>query len=192
MPAQERAMTRNSSAAIVIIIAGVFGALGGRAISAQDKYTVKVPNGLAFSEFWGYEDWQTVTVSQFESQNTIRAILANPVMIKAYKEGVPGNGKPFPNGSKIAKILWSSKKVTDAPWSASAPDTMVDGLKAVEFIEKDSKKFPDTHGWGYAEFAYDAASDTFKPAVNDAKCGAQCHEIAGAAKDYIFNGYAKR
>jgi hypothetical protein len=74
----------------------------------------------------------------------------------------------------------------------STPDTMVDTLKFVEFIEKDTKRFPDTHGWGYAEFAYDAASDTFKPAVNDAKCGAQCHEIAGPAKDYIFNAYAKR
>jgi hypothetical protein len=68
----------------------------------------------------------------------------------------------------------------------------VDTLKFVELIEKDTKRFPDTHGWGYAEFAYDAASDTFKPAVNDAKCGAQCHEIAGPAKDYIFNAYAKR
>jgi hypothetical protein len=74
----------------------------------------------------------------------------------------------------------------------NTPDTMADTLKVVELIEKDAKRFPDTHGWGYAEFAYDAASDTFKPAVNGAKCGAQCHEIAGPARDYIFNAYAKR
>ena len=40
--------------------------LGGRVISAQDKYTLQVPNGLAFSEFRGYEGWQTVSISQTE------------------------------------------------------------------------------------------------------------------------------
>ena len=185
-------MTRISSTATVIISAVVVAVLGGGAMSAQDKYTVKVPNGLSFSDFRGYEDWQTVTVSQIESSNLLRAILANPVMINAYKAGVPGNGKPFPDGSKIAKLEWTQKKVTDAPWSPSTPDTMVDTLKFVEFIEKDGKRFPDTHGWGYAEFAYDASSDTFKPAVNDATCGARCHEIAGRPRDYIFNAYAKR
>ena len=180
---------------LIVIIAAALAVLGGSVISAQDKpqdkYTLKVPNGPAFSDFRGYEGWQTVTVSQTEAANVIRVILANPVMIKASRAGIPGNGKPFPDGSKIAKILWTPKKVTDAPFSASTPDTMVDTLKAVEFIEKDSKRFPDTHGWGYAEFAYDAASDTFKPAVSDAKCGAKCHELA-AAKDYIFNAYARR
>jgi hypothetical protein len=76
--------------------------VGGWAISAQDKYTVKVPNGLAFSEFRGYEAWQDVSISQ--NGNLMAATLANPVMIKAYLAGVPGNGKPFPDGSKMAKI----------------------------------------------------------------------------------------
>ena len=48
---------------LMVIIAVVLAVLGGRAISAQDKYTVQVPNGLAFSEFRGNEDWQTVSVS---------------------------------------------------------------------------------------------------------------------------------
>ena len=51
---------------LMVMIAVVLAVLGGRAISAQDKYTVQVPNGLAFSEFRGYEDWQTVSVSQTE------------------------------------------------------------------------------------------------------------------------------
>ena len=98
---------------LMVIIAVVLAVLGGRAISAQDKYTVQVPNGLAFSEFRGYEDWQTVAVSQTE--DALAAILANPVMIDAYRAGVPGNGKPFPDGSKIAKIHWKPKKSTEAP-----------------------------------------------------------------------------
>jgi hypothetical protein len=48
------------------VVAGVLAVMGGRAISAQDKYTVKVPGGLAFSEFRGYEAWQTISVSRNE------------------------------------------------------------------------------------------------------------------------------
>ena len=139
-------------------IAGVFAAMGGWAIAAQDKYTLKVPNGLAFSDFKGYEDWQAVGPSHTDAQNVMRLIVANPVMINAYKEGIPGNGKPFPEGSKIAKIEWRPKKLSDPPFSASTPDTVPGDLIAVEFIEKDSKRFPDTHGWGYGTFDHDPAS----------------------------------
>ena len=55
--------------------------LGGIALAAQDKYTVKVPDGLAFSEFRGYEGWQVVATSQ--NDNLVAVILANPVMIDA-------------------------------------------------------------------------------------------------------------
>ena len=188
--------------AMIAVITGVFAAMGGWAIYAQDKqdrYTLKVPGGLAFSEFKGYEDWQAVGPSQTDAQNVIRLILANPAMVDAYKKGVPANGKPFPEGSKIAKIEWRPKKLTNPPFSASTPDTVPGDLIEVEFIEKDSKRFSDTHGWGYAMFDYDAASGTFTPATsaskppqgNDAKCGAACHTLA-ASRDYIFTAYAKR
>jgi hypothetical protein len=168
----------------------------GAAISAQDKYTVKVPGGLAFSEFKGYEDWQTVSVSKTE--HAFAVILANPVMIEAYRAGIPGNGKPFPEGSKIAKIHWDPVKSEDAP----DPTTEVPGKQAnVDFIVKDSKRFaePDSGGWGYAAFIYDTASDTFSPADdkdvppqgNDAKCGVACHILA-QPKDHIFTEYARR
>jgi Cytochrome P460 len=179
--------------AVIVIIALLLAVLGGMALAAQDKYTVQVPNGLAFSEFRGYEDWQTVAVSH--SETAIAAILANPVMIDAYRAGVPDNGKPFPDGSKIAKIHWNPQKSAEAPAPTTVPGTLHD----VDFIEKDSKRFADTGGWGYAAFDYDAASDTFTPATladhppqaNDAKCGFACHTIV-KAKDYIFTAYPKR
>jgi hypothetical protein len=187
---------------LMVMIALALAVLGHRASSAQekqDKYTLKVPGGLAFSEFKGYEDWQAVGPSHTDAANVVRLILANPVMIDAYKEGVPGNGKPFPDGSKIAKIEWRPKKLTDPPFSANVPDTVPGDLIEAEFIEKDSKKFSDQHGWGFAMFDYDAASGTFTPATtaskppqgNDAKCGTACHTLA-ASKDYIFTPYAKR
>ena len=182
---------------VVSLAVSVLAVLGGGAISAQDtgqaKYAVRVPNGLAFSEFRGYEDWQVVAISQ--TDDLIAAILANPVMIDAYRAGVPGNGKPFPDGSKIAKIHWNGKKSAEAPAPTIVPDTLHD----VDFIARDSKRFPDSGGWGYAQFDYDPASDTFTPGTladqppqgNDAKCGFACHTIV-KAKDYIFHPYQKR
>jgi hypothetical protein len=85
----------------------------------------------------------------------------------AYGAGVPGNGKPFPDGSKIAKIQWIPKKSTEAPFSVDVPDT----LKNVFFIEKDSARFPASSGWGYALFNYDAAADAFTPDGTGTNCG---------------------
>ena len=168
----------------------LFGALAtGAAISAQDKYTVNVPNGLAFSEFKGYEDWQSVAVSVTET--SVKSIVANPAMINAYREGIPGNGKPFPEGSKIAKIEWIKEKNAVSPYPVEIPQR----LKSVSFIEKDSKRFPDTKGWAYAQFAYDADSDTFKPSpplsLTGHECGFACHTVV-KANDYIFTKYALR
>ena len=188
---------------LLLIIALTFVILGRGTASSQDKQdknSLKVQGGLAFSDFKGYEDWQAVGPSLTDSQSVIRLIVANPVMTGAYKQGVPGNGKPFPDGSKIVKLEWKPKKITDPPFSESAPDTVPGDFEQVEFIVKDSKKFPDTHGWGYAMFVYDPASGTFAPATkashppvgHDAKCGATCHEIAGPSKDYIFTAYPKR
>jgi hypothetical protein len=165
------------------------------AMAAQERYTVKVPNGLGFSDFRGYEDWQVVAPSQTDAQNVMRVIVANPVMMKAYSEGIPANGKPFPDGSKIAKIEWKPKKLTDAPFSAATPHTVPGDLTEVEFIEKNAKRFADSNGWGYADFKYDAASDTFRPATladkppqgSDAKCGAACHK-ACSGEGLHFHG----
>ena len=184
----------------VTLFVGVFlSVLVALALAAQDRYTLKVPNGLAFSEFRGYEDWQVVAPSQTDAAKVMRVILANPVMIKAYRAGIPANGKPFPDGSKIAKIEWRPRKITDAPFSATTPDTVPDVLTKVEFIEKNAKRFPDSNGWGYAIFKYDAASDTFTPVTladkppqgNNAQCGATCHSLA-AKKDYVFTEYPRR
>jgi hypothetical protein len=177
-------MGRTPFSAMLIVVV-LLAVLGSMSIAAQDRYTLQVPNGLAFSEFRGYENWQNVAVSQ--TDNGLKVIAANDAMIDAYRQGIPGNGKPFPENSKIVKIEWSSKKNPESPYFVMVPDT----LKSVSFIEKDTKRFPDTNGWAYAQFIYDAASDTFKPNGSDAKCGHACH-TAVAAKDYIFTAYPQR
>jgi cytochrome P460 len=171
-----------SAAALVILL----GALAGWGIAAQDKYTLQVPNGLAFSDFKGYENWEVVAVSQ--TQDLLKVMVANPTMMEAYRAGLPGNGKRFPDGSKIAKIEWKPTKNAEAPFEVRVPDTLQD----VFLIEKDSKRFPDTSGWAYAVFDYNPASDRFAPnKTGTINCGYACHTRV-AAKDYIFTAYGKR
>ena len=104
-------MTRIASR-LMAITAVVLAVLGGTAISAQDKYTVQVPGGLAFSEFTGYEGWQAVAISH---AGRVALILANPVMIDAYQAGIPANGKPLPDGAKLARIHGSRNKARRLP-----------------------------------------------------------------------------
>jgi cytochrome P460 len=171
----------------LIIVAGI-------AVAQQDKYTLKVPGGLAFAEFRGYESWQVVATSHSANLKLVAVILANAEMIEAYAAGIPDNGKPFPDGAKMAKIHWTPKT------NQFFPDTTVPGtLHDVDFMVKDSKRFADSGGWGWATFKYDAASSTFAPGtaadkppqMNDAKCGFTCH-TAVKARDYVFTEYGKR
>jgi cytochrome P460 len=164
----------------------------GLVMSAPDKYTVKVPGGLAFSEFRGYEAWQTISISR--NEKVVAVILGNPVMINAYQAGIPANGKPVPDGAKMAKVHWLPKK------NQFFPDATVPGeLLNVDFMVKDSKRFADSGGWGWGVFDYNAKSDSFTPGTlagtppqgNDAKCGLACH-TAVKARDYVFTEYGKR
>jgi hypothetical protein len=185
---------KNKSVAIGLGIAVALAVLaGGAAMSAQDKYSLKVPNGLAFSEFKGYDGWQTISISH--NGALMAVILGNPAMIDAFKSGIPGNGKPFPDGAKMAKIHWNPKKNETYPGQPLVPNTLHD----IDFMVKDSKRFADSGGWGYAEFEYDAASDAFRPGTqtdqppqsHDAKCGFACHTIV-SKQDYVFTAYPKR
>jgi Cytochrome P460 len=163
------------------------------AVTKHDKYTLKVQNGLAFAEFKGYESWQVIATSQ--SDKLLSVIVGNPAMIDAYEAGIPENGKAFPDGAKMAKVHWKPKKNELAPGQPTVPGALHD----VDFMVKDSKRFADGGGWGYAMFKFDAAADQFVPGTladqppqgSDAKCGVACHTIA-KNRDYVFTEYAKR
>src|ERR1700742_1631523 len=158
------------AAVIVVAALAVLAVLSGAARNAKgqntDKYSLKSPDGIAFSDFKGYEDWSVV--SSARTDEVLKVIVANPIMIKAFKSGIPGNGQPFPEGSKIAKLQWKPKKSTDAPFVVDVPDTFSQAF----FMEKDSKKYPDSGGWGYAVLNYDPKADKFTPdAGSPANCG---------------------
>ena len=167
--------------AVLLVLAAV-----GVATSAQDRYTVKLPGGIPFSDFRGYGDWQLI--SSAKTDDRMKVILGNPIIIAAFKSGIPGNGKPFPEGSKIAKVQWKPKKSSEAPFVVDVPDTLAD----LFFMEKDSKKFPATGGWGYAQFDYDPPTAVFSAdKAGTPGCGQSCH-VAVKAKDYVFHPYETR
>jgi hypothetical protein len=171
---------------VVVTAVAVLAVLVATAVYAQDKYSLKSPSGIAFSDFKGYEDWSVV--SSARTDEVLKVIVANPTMINAYKAGIPGNGQPFPEGSKIAKLQWKPKKSTEAPFVVDVPDVFSQAF----FMEKDSKRFPKSGGWGYAVLNYEVASDKFTAdPKSPSDCGYACHTPV-KAKDYIFHPYQKR
>jgi hypothetical protein len=168
--------------AAILVTAGI----GGVALAAQDRSTLKVPDGLSFSEFKGYESWETVTPSQNEQR--LKIIAANPIMMRAFKNGLPAKGQSFPDGSRVVKLEWSRAVDSSSP---AGPIVRPGALTAVEFIVKDTKRFPNTKGWAYAIFVNDPATQTLRPLGSGTVCGFACHSKV-ADQDYIFNRFAAR
>jgi Cytochrome P460 len=178
----------------------VLAVLGGAVLFAQgqgsnqgnnqgnnnDKYSLISPGGIAFADFRGYEDWSVVSTAR--TDEVLKVIVGNPAMIKAYKSGIPGNGQSFPDGSMVVKLQWKPKKSTEAQFAVDVPDVFSQAF----VMEKDSKRFPKTGGWGYAVFNYEPVSDEFTPDPKSlSDCGNTCHLVV-KAKDYIFHPYQKR
>ena len=191
-------MTRQRIFTLLLVVVPM--ALVSIATAAQDRSTLKSANGIGFAEFKGYEAWAVIAPSFPDNaggcgsakNGCIKAIVGNPAMIKAYAAGGPSTAQPAPDGAAMAKIEWSSKHVPGPPYAVTAPGT----LAAISFMLKDAKRFPDTNGWGYVTFTYDAATDTFKPSTDNPEvmrtsCHA-CHIRGAKAHDFVYTSFAKR
>src|SRR5438046_164319 len=177
-------MKRNGKVVHAIVCA-MLAVLCSTPVHAQDKYSLKSPDGIAFSDFKGYEDWSVV--SSARTDEVLKVIVANPIMINAYKAGLADNAQAFPDGSRIVKLQWKPKKSAEAPFVVDVPDVFTQAF----VMEKDSNRFPKSGGWGYALFNYEAASDKFTADPSPSDCGHACH-VAVKAKDHIFHPYQTR
>lgn len=182
------------------IVAALSGDVAVAAIklSAQGIPDVKSPNGIALSEFKGYDAWQVIAPSQPDNpggcgaakDGCIKTILGNPTMIKAYKDGFGASSTPVPDGAAMAKVEWHQDHVA-SPYGVAVPGA----LAGVSMMVKDSKRFPQTNGWGYATFLYDAEQHSFKPSTDDPSVmRTSCHSCHTGvkARDYVFTRYAPR
>jgi len=187
-------MTHRRLSNLLLLLAGIPAAAGIVLYAqAQDRFTLKAANGIALSEFRGYDEWQMIAPSQTEKDfgcgtsktGCMKAILGNPPMVKAYRDGIPANGSAVPDGAALAKVEWLKARDTASPYGVTVPGTLTE----VSFMLKDSKRFPETNGWGYATFQYDAPTNTFKPSTANPQFPRVCHQChtAGAAKrDFVF------
>jgi hypothetical protein len=175
-------------AALGIAIATAIAGAVCAAVYAQgkfDKYTLVSPSGIKFSDFKGYEDWAVISSARTDKE--LKVIVGNPTIIKAMKAGAPANGQPVPEGSKMVKMQWKLKTSTEAPFVVEVPDSPTQAF----VMEKNSKRFPKTGGWGYAVFNHDVKTGTMSADEAKADCGHQCH-VAVKSKDYIFHPYQIR
>jgi hypothetical protein len=183
------------------ILAGLFTAAAvcaiGVVLRAQDRFTLKMPNGIAFSEFKGYEAWQVIAPSQPDdaggcgsapAPGCIKAVLGNPVMIKAFADGIPANSRAVPDGAMMAKVEWAKKHEPGPPYAATVPGRLIE----VSFMVKDSKRFPGTNGWGYAKFRHESSGWT--PFGDSPAFANTCHACHTRVKsrDFVFTEYGQR
>ncbi len=99
-------------------------------------------HGIAYPEGW--QNWAAIGVSQRTDNHSLRLIVGNPIAIEAARKG---QTNPWPDGAILGKVVW--KQGPHETWpAAQAPKEFVHA----EFMFKDSKKFAQTHGWGWARW----------------------------------------
>lgn len=149
--------------------------LGGVAITAQAHLGVKrAPNGLKLPhDYW---DWQLIASSHRNDNDTLRVVLGNDTAVEAVRAG---DTNPWPDGAILAKLVWKDRK--DENWPAA---TMPGEFVHAEFMYKESAKFADTGGWGWARWV----GMEQKPYGENAEFSQECIGCHMPVKDrdYVF------
>ena len=154
----------------------VVAAAGDAAENVSPIYGVSLPEG--------YRDWRMITVAHEAGKNNdIRAILGNDVAVKAFREGT----RPFPDGTMIARLAYVYKSSPENDAVFPAPQSFVAGDPTnVQISIKDSKRFSDSGGWGYAQFENGIANQN----EGLLKSCFACHTKLDRSKDFVFSHYS--
>ncbi|RDZ27289.1 cytochrome P460 family protein [Lysobacter silvisoli] len=125
----------------------------------------------------GYPEWPLVAPAQEAAPlDELRAVVANEVAIRAYRQGV----RPFPDGSVLVKRAWKHLPSPDF-----APASIPGQATTVQVMVKDARRYAATGGWGYARFIDGRPAD----AVQHRTCHA-CHASRVRDRDYVFTRLA--
>jgi hypothetical protein len=157
-----------------IFMAAAVLALGTGLAFSRSERPAPAPNGIELPA--DFADWRLISISARSDNDTMRAILGNKAAIKAAREG---RIKPWPDGTVLAKVAW--KRKTHEAWpAASVPGDFVQ----VEFMVKDSRKYAETGGWGFARWVGGA----LKPYGKDPGFVRECFACHTPVKDsdYVF------
>ncbi|MEN2435830.1 cytochrome P460 family protein [Weeksellaceae bacterium A-14] len=136
------------------------------------KYVKKSLNGINYIP--DYRTWKAISSSDRFDNGTMRIIYANNVAVKAIQDGQTAI---WPDGAVFAKVAWVQQ--TDISGN------IINGsFKQVEFMIKDSKKYPQTKGWGFARWV----GNDLKPYGNNVNFAQECISCHSPMKnqDYVF------
>ena len=133
----------------------------------------------------GYRDWKFVSAAHEAGElNDIRVVIGNEKAITAYRAG-----KPFPEGSIIGRVAWKMVPSEENNKTFGQAQSFVPGDAPdwyLQFMEKDSKKYAATGGWGYSNFGKELKPTTDEKLMYSCFV---CHQ-AVTARDYIFTRYS--
>ena len=152
-----------------LILIGIF--LGVSSMVVASDNVPKDSHGIHYPSGW--QNWSTLAVSHRIDNNTLRLILGNDVAVKAARSG---NTNPWPDGAILGKVVWKETNLKN--WNAAI---VPEGFVHAEFMFKDSKKYLNTYGWGWARWV---GLDQ-KPFNKGARICISCH-IPVKGRDWVF------
>jgi hypothetical protein len=158
----------------VVALAGVPIQIGHASEEASPIFGIKLPPG--------YRDWRVISVAhEAGSNNDLRVVLGNDIAIKAFREGK----LPYPNGTVIVRLAWRYVPSAENNKIFGHAQSFVAGSPInIQFDVKDSRKYPSTGGWGFAQFKDGKPAD----AAVQATCF-PCHALTKNS-DFVFTHYA--
>ncbi len=128
-------------------------------------------HGIAYPAGW--HNWSAIAVSHRTDNHTLRVILGNETAVRAARSG---QTNPWPDGAILAKVVWKDTQLKD--WAAAtAPGKFVHA----EFMFKDSQRYKDSHGWGWARWV----GTEQKPFQKGMQVCIACHTPV-KGRDWVF------
>lgn len=136
------------------------------------------PNGIPYDP--DYKKWQPLSTSDRFESGTMRVIFGNDIAIQAVKEN---NTRPWPDGARIAKVLWS--QLAD-----EQGNVRTGAFVQLDLMIKDKEKYASTGGWGFARFKTLQMIPYGKNAAFATEC-INCHRPM-KNEDFVFTIPIKR
>ncbi|WP_027381745.1 heme-binding domain-containing protein [Chryseobacterium daeguense] len=137
----------------------------------------KIPvsaNGVKYTN--DFKNWKVISMSTL-FDNSIRVIYGNDIAVKAVETE---NFHPWPDGSIVVKSVWKQEKLANGE---IRPGEFVNA----QFMVKDSKKYTDTEGWGFAKFSGKDLHPTGKTASFAKESCIACHRQLAENTGYLFD-----
>lgn len=161
--------------AMLVAIMFVTPAAGGAGPEATPSFMTRLPRG--------YREWPFVSLAREEGQlDDIRVIVGNETALAAYRAGT----LPFPDGTVLARLAYACERSEENDLVFGRRQSFAAGRpkNGLQFMLKDSKKYPTTAGWAFGQFE-DGKS------IGDAKLKGcfPCHQ-AVQQRDFVFTRYA--